>query len=291
MFSTKIEMKTCFKEISRRHFISRVLSALAISLWTAALLGMAGCASGKTASSISGVPPKPLRVLFIGNSYTYVNMLPEMLRQFSLARKQPRPLDYRMIAPGGCSLERHWQSGTAQKAIAEGGWDYVVLQDHSLGPITNSASMWRHARLFDREVRKVGGKTVFYSTWARKNAPASQSQITAAYSGIAAELGVLCCPAGPAWASVIHERPSLELYQSDGSHPSPAGTYLTACVFYSVLYGANPDGLPSTVVGNNQAGKLETLAALSEGDANWLRRTARRTVKEWAGGRRSPAQR
>ena len=194
-----------------------------------------------------------------------------------------------MIAPGAYSLEQHWNEGTVAKAIAEGGWDYVVLQEQSLRPISNPTNMHWFARLFDQEIRKTGARAVFYVTWARKNAPpAQQRQLTRAYSAIAKELGALCCPVGPAWANVLKGRPDLELYQSDGSHPSPAGSYIGACAFYAVLYGKSPVGLPGKVIVKNDAAGVITLVDLSERDGRLLQQTAAETVKEWKGGVTSP---
>jgi hypothetical protein len=270
------------EKISRHQFVLRVLRALGIPFVAVALLGVGGYAGDTPAS------PKPLRILFIGNSYTYVNMLPEMIRQMSLAAGDSRPAQYQMIAPGSCTLEKHWNDGAAAKAIAEGGWDYVVLQEQSLRPISDPASLFRFARLFDQQVRKTGAKTLFYVTWPRKRAPNEQAQITAAYSTIAKELGALSCPAGPAWANLLKTRPDVELYQADGSHPSPAGTYLAACVFYDVLYGKSPVGLPGRLVVKDDNNVIKTLADLSKMDASLLQQTAVETLKEWEGGRTPP---
>ena len=48
---------------------------------------------------------------------------------------------------------------------------------------------------------------------------------------------------GPAWASVTRDHPEIELWDSDGSHPKPAGTYLAATVFYATIFGMTPRGL------------------------------------------------
>jgi hypothetical protein len=258
----------------------RVLRALGICLLAATNLAMGG--------DDASASPKPLRILFIGNSFTYVNMLPEMIRQMSLAAREPRPAQYRMIAPGGCTLEKHWNDGLAAHAIAEGGWDYVVLQEQSARPISDPAAMFRFARLFDQQVRQTGAKTVFYITWACKPAPDEQRQITASYSAIAKELGALSCPVGPAWAGVLQKRPDLELYLGDGKHPSPAGTYIGACVFYGVLYGKSPVGLPGRLVGKDDRNALKTLVDLSKRDASLLQQTAVETLKEWEDGRTPP---
>ena len=156
------------------------------------------------------------------------------------------------------------------------------------GPSQNPANMHRFARQFDHEVRKTGAKLVLYVTWARRNAPDAQKPLTAAYSSIAQPLGALSCPVGPAWAKVLKRRPGLELYQGDGSHPSPAGSYLGACVFYEVLYGKSPVGLPGKVVGEGGQGGVGTLVDLSGKDASLLQQTAFETVKEWNGGATPP---
>ena len=227
-----------------------------------------------------GASSPPLRVLFLGNSYTYVNMLPEMLQQMALAGKQ-RPLEYRMIAPGGYTLEQHWNNEATRKAIAEGKWDYVVLQEQSLRPLMDAKGMFAYARRLDQEVRKSGAKTIFYMTWSRKAAPEKQPQLSMAYSHISKELKAITCPVGLAWAKIIKQNPNLELFNNDGSHPSPAGTYLGAAVFYSVLYNANPVGLPGTLSGKDANGKMETWAALSKEESDCLQNAALQTIKEY----------
>jgi len=278
------KMNTTFARTnSRRRFVANILSLLGCAMLTVNVLGQ-----GESGSEKDGNASKPLHLLFVGNSYTYVNMLPEMLRQMSLAAKEGRPIEYRMIAPGGYSFEKHWKDGVVAKAIGEGGWDYVVFQEQSLGPVSDPTNMHRYARLLNEEVRKVGAKTAFYVTWARKTVPGQQEQITGAYSAIAKELGALSCPVGPAWAEVLKKRPALELYQADGSHPSPAGTYIGACVFYSVLCFKNPVGLPGRLVGKNDRGEVKTLVDLNESEASLFQHVAFATVKEWNDGATPP---
>src|SRR5688572_18130809 len=75
---------------------------------------------------------KPLRVLFIGNSYTFFNGgLGTLVQQLALSAKHGRPLDFVEVTKGGQTLEGHWKDGRALAAIRRGGWDVVVLQEHS----------------------------------------------------------------------------------------------------------------------------------------------------------------
>ena len=64
--------------------------------------------------------------------------------------------------------------------------------------------------------------------------------------GIANELSIEVAPVGVAWKAALEGRPELELWGSDGIHPGVEGTYLAACVFYTVIYGKTPEGLKFT---------------------------------------------
>src|SRR4051794_38460671 len=75
--------------------------------------------------------PNAFKVLFIGNSYTFVNELPVMLAQLCKASDPQQPLKFREVVIGGATLETHWeQSKEALAAIrGDGPWDVVVLQE------------------------------------------------------------------------------------------------------------------------------------------------------------------
>ena len=70
-----------------------------------------------------------------------------------------------------------------------------------------------------------------------------QRAIDAAYLEIAGELVVPVAPVGVVWYYVRHEHPEISLWIDDGSHPSTAGTYLAACVFYASIFRQSPAGL------------------------------------------------
>src|ERR1700730_11128829 len=100
-----------------------------------------------------------LHVLFIGNSFTYVNDLPKMVAELAKAGGQ-RPLHCERETPGGCSLEKHWKDGKALAKIQSRKWDFVVLQDHSQGALRKRDSMFDHGKKLDAEIKKQGSKTI-----------------------------------------------------------------------------------------------------------------------------------
>jgi hypothetical protein len=221
------------------------------------------------APSFAGDGPQPLRVLFIGNSYTHVNGLPKMIAALARAGKQP-PLVHDQETPGGYTLEQHWKNGRAVKKLAAEKWDYVVLQEQSLRPLHDRARMFEYAHKLDAEVRKHGARTLLYQTWARQNAPQKQPELSRAYLDLGKELKARVVPVGMAWERALKEDPKLALHGADQSHPTKAGTYLAACVFYATLYGKSPEGLPGAI------------GRLSDAEARRLQAIAWRTVRELA---------
>jgi hypothetical protein len=193
-------------------------------------------------------------ILFIGNSYTYVNDLPGVFAR--LARAGGHLVQVDTSANGGWTLADHLKSTASLEKIRSRQWDYVVLQEQSqipASPDARVATMYPAARALIREITAGGSRPVLYMTWAHKdgwpenNLPGfttMQEQITNGYLQLAGEQGIPVVPVSAAWADAIHRYPELILWQDDGSHPSLAGSYLAACVFYAALFGQSPAGLP-----------------------------------------------
>lgn len=116
-------------------------------------------------------------------------------------------------------------------------------------------------------------------TWGRQNGDASncpvyppictyagmQQRLRESYLEMAVNNNCWVAPAGAAWQLVRTQNPGINLYSPDGSHPSAAGTYLVACVFYATLFQESPVGLGFT-------------AGLPATDAAVLQQAAAQTV-------------
>jgi hypothetical protein len=200
------------------------------------------------AESPAKAPGKPLELLFIGNSYTFVNDLPEMLAELARAAKV-RPVHTRQVTAGGATLEQHWGDGkgAAVRAIDEDRPNVVVLQEQSQLPRAAPEMFQHFARLFDERIRASGARTLLYVTWARRDSPGDQEALTAAYAAVARERKATLVPVGPVWQAVRQQMPGLVLHDADGSHPSPLGTYVAALTFFAVMYERSPEGLPARI--------------------------------------------
>ncbi len=197
-------------------------------------------------NSSAAEPLEQVQVLFIGNSFTFFHDMPKMVAELAKAGKQ-RPLNFVQVAPGGCTLEKHWKDGKALMAIQSRKWDFVVLQEQSQRPLLNKDSMFDYAKRLNAEIEKQGAKTLLYMTWAYKDKPDDQKAITESYLELAKEINAEIAPAGLAWQEAILADKELILHERDKKHPNVTGSYLAACVFYATIYGKSPEGLPGSI--------------------------------------------
>ena len=219
--------------------------------------------------------PDPTRVLFVGNSLTFVNDLPKVFAE--LAWTAGHSVEVEMSAQGGQTLANHATSPSTLEKITDQSWNFVVLQEQSKIPAIaalRSEQMVPAVRLLDGKITENGAGTVLFLTWAGRDGlpgagyedyAAMQAGIEAGYLEVAGEIGALVAPAGVAWQRALEGDPRLELWQRDGIHPSPEGTYLAACVFYATLLGQSPEG-------------ASYLAGLPEETARFLQSVAAETV-------------
>lgn len=226
-------------------------------------------------------PPKPskLRLLFIGNSYTFTNDIPKILRRISATAAAPPSIETDQVLVGGASLENHWETGDAQGKIDEKTWTHVVIQGQSLEPLYQPATFATHADLFATRATAAMATPTFYATWARAagdpsygqpwsggSPDAMQDRLTKGYVDVAAKhTGAIVVKVGEAFRTSLKERPTLALHVADRSHPTLAGSYLSACTFYVKLTGSKVP--PSS----------EVPAGLTAADATHLRSVADRT--------------
>ena len=115
-----------------------------------------------------------------------------------------------------------------------------MLQEQSTLPLKSPQRFHENVRLFAAAIEARNARTLLYLTWSRANVPEAQHDLTHAVEAIAREIGADVVPVGIAWHAVRNEHPDIALYDADGSHPTPTGSYLAACVFYAMVTGRDP---------------------------------------------------
>jgi len=189
-----------------------------------------GCAAATTVSptveSAAATPGATAgeSVLFIGNSLTESNDLPARVAEITAAAG--RPLRTSAVTQGGASLLDHLDDGRALRAIREGRWSVVAMQQ---GPSTlpeSRAELIESTRRFAAEIRSGGAKPALLMVWPLPGQQASA--VSASYRAAAEANDALLLPAGDAWVMLGARDRSLVLTVSDGFHPSLLGTYAAA---------------------------------------------------------------
>jgi prepilin-type N-terminal cleavage/methylation domain-containing protein len=216
---------------------------------------------------LGDVPPRtqPIKMLFIGNSFTFVNDVPGLVQAFAVAAGKT-PIECEMDVLGATSLKMHWDRGEPRQRIADPAkeWDFVVLQEMRGLPVQRTGPdgygfvygrteyFVPFAKKFDREIKDRRAITLFYMTW---KVPAltgvTQEDWTSSYLRLAKEIRAECSPVGMAIERALTDPlrpPGLTLF-SDAypGHLNQAGSYLAACCFYAAVFGASPEGLPAAV--------------------------------------------
>jgi len=217
-----------------------------------------------------GASSDTVKVLFVGNSFTYFYNLPQVVS--SMAQEKGFAVMARQSTVGGSNLEQHWKQerGTrTRELIPSADWDFVVFNNHSMSSIRDSAAFMEYGKKFARLVHDQGATPVFMMTWAYKSNPMMQDEVSRAYRKLAAETDAICFPAGLLFASARMLRPDLNLFFDD-KHPSEIGTYMLGLAFTRFFTGKPSAGLPERITTLDRNDEKLYLMFTHESDARFL---------------------
>ncbi len=232
-------------------------------VWALCFSGLWLGSCSTSSSSEVGPPliPNPedaKAVLFVGNSLTNNNSMAEMVRR--MAATTERSLLYTQHAPGGALISDHVDSAELESKIASRNWDVVSIQAQSAAlAVTESnvnISIYPNIQLLVDKVRDANSTSIplFYMSWGYKDgAPGLCDPIpdTCTFEGMNSlikdrYLEVMeltdgqVSPCAELWNVIRDQHPELDLYASDGIHPSVLGSYVVALSFYTMIFEADP---------------------------------------------------
>ena len=195
-----------------------------------------------------GARKQPLRILFVGNSYTNQSWaaIKDVLAEHHLEKH----------VRGGAKLTGWAKDAKLSEKIKTGSWDYVVLQDQSQAPSLPgrfTKGFHESSAQLDGRIRAAGAKTVFFMTWGRRDGDKQnkninptfekmQANLSRSYRDAATKLKAKLVPIGEVFAAVRKKHPALfpKLYKGDGSHPDRLGAYAAAYSFGWAILGIDP---------------------------------------------------
>lgn len=214
-------------------------------------------------------------VLMLGNSRTYYNYMPEMVRAMADSAHAPVRYDITTAAWGGATFEELWDDKHVQELLGQH-WDHVVLQAESGAHLNNEVR--RNFEAFSAKLIGVASKkspVALIVSWAyseayfanelKAGASARQArawyvaEVQNGYRALAGRMRAELINTGAVWEALLARDASIPLYQ-DGNHPSVYGSYLSALMIYAFISEKDvdavtyvPDGLDETTVAKIKA--------------------------------------
>lgn len=224
---------------------------------------------------------QPTSILFIGNSYTFMNDMPDVFA--AIGETGGHDLHVATRAKAGYSLKDHAEDQQTREAIQNKNWDYIILQEKSSLPFLNPEMIADGISQVMEITAAQDADLILFLPWAyRAGFPeagledyqAMQSKTGDIYLELGRKFGILVAPVGFAWQSALEQNPALELWSIDGSHPSLLGSYLAADTFYALIFQEPPPEFRTPVTDPADTEVLQILGEIAaetvlETPASW----------------------
>ncbi|MBR6728409.1 MAG: hypothetical protein IKM08_09480 [Clostridia bacterium] len=172
-----------------------------------------------------------MKLLFIGNSHTYYNSMPETVLRLLEATGQKTHVT--MLTEGGKGLAFHAASPAAAFNIRCGRYDAIIAQDKASG---FDPALFRDGAKTIKEMADRAGTPLFlYMPWAGRAKRDAQGAMTEAYQSFCKSNHCQMAPVGEVFSRILLSESTELLYHEDGNHASPVGSYIAAVsIFYTV---------------------------------------------------------
>ncbi|MBN9294288.1 MAG: hypothetical protein J0G96_09940 [Flavobacteriia bacterium] len=199
-----------------------------------------------------------ISVLFIGNSYTFMNNMPFIFQEMAKAEGVNAYVD--TVVEGGKNLLYHSTNPETYEKIRSRNWTYVVIQGHSNEFATPKTEIEQKSEVYLSRIidsirtNNTCTKVILYMTWAYKNGNKNwepinsyekmQKMVIDNYIWMAKDFNTILSPVGKVWQSFRQKYPDENLYFEDERHPNLNGSYLSATTFFTTITRKSPIGIP-----------------------------------------------
>lgn len=174
------------------------------------------------------------KILFVGNSLTYSNDLPNILEE--IAKISNETIDTKSLCSPNYAIIDHINEGKLQKILAKENFDYVVIQQGPSSQEEGKQMLINDGKTMKKLCDKYKIKLVYFMVWTSKKWYQTFDLVIENYTIAAKENNALLFPVGKIWKEYNTQKQVENLYSLDGFHPSKAGTFLAAFTMFHHLY-------------------------------------------------------
>jgi hypothetical protein len=204
-----------------------------------------GCPGLIHAQAGPAAPAREYRVLLVGNSLTYTNNLPALLRAVGASQGTPI-ITETYAAPGGTLIQR-WNEGHVAQALRERKFDVVVLQEQGghlaacmAGAQQRKAPCAASVRAYSEIARLAqanAAEVLVFATWGPDER--WQGKLARSTRLIADRASASVFDAAAVLLALRKAQPGITLFP-DGTHPSTQASLALALALYRDITGTTP---------------------------------------------------
>lgn len=208
-------------------------------------------------------PLQSTKVLFVGNSLTYVGNVPAVYSAIAQANGHDSHSD--MIVRGGATLSQRVGDGSVARALKEGKYTHLVIQERggdlmcSFG--ADTCTQAREAVLALADIGRRNGVAVLLLGTYQPD-PSASRRLIESESGAALNAGIPYIEVSERLQHLRGTAPELSWFAADDFHPGRDLALLNALLVYQAIHDALPQPGPLTVrapIYGSNSGLDETL--------------------------------
>lgn len=181
----------------------------------------------------SSLAAQPVSVLFVGNSLTYRNNLPFMIKQ--LARQFKVKLRTASVAYPNYGLEDHVNDGRVSRMLQQRPYDFMVIQQGPSSQEYGRRSLIEYGGILCQLAKDNDTQPAYFMVWPSIPYYHTFSGVILNYTNAAIINEAVSIPVGKVWRAYRESNKESSLYDLDGFHPSKTGTFLAAIVILKKL--------------------------------------------------------
>lgn len=176
---------------------------------------------------------KKLNILFIGNSLTYTNNLPQLVKKYG--KRKGIAMTTKMVAFANYAIEDHWRDGHVKKLVSSERYDFVILQQGPSSQSEGRKMLIDYGEKYEELCKLNGAKLGYFMVWPSLKYYHTFDDVIKNHEDAAALNNAIIFPVGQLWKEYIDATNNNEYYSSDGFHPSKKGSEMAAEVIIEYL--------------------------------------------------------